>query len=73
MPRRATILVDEFDELFFAWDEAQVEAYLAYEAWRRHPGAEAYLVYRATQDRADAAEYALIGYAKRDTGGRELL
>jgi hypothetical protein len=35
---------------------AQMEADDAYEHWRRHPGAFAYAVYRAAQDRADAAQ-----------------
>jgi hypothetical protein len=35
---------------------AQVEANRAYEHWRDHPGALAYAVYRAAQDRADAAQ-----------------
>jgi uncharacterized protein YllA (UPF0747 family) len=35
---------------------AQVEANRAYEQWRHHPGAPAYAVYRAAQDRADAAQ-----------------
>jgi hypothetical protein len=35
---------------------AQVEANRAYEAWCDQPGARAYVVYRAAQDRADAAQ-----------------
>jgi hypothetical protein len=35
---------------------AQVEADEAYAHWRQHPGAVAYAVYRAAQDRADAAQ-----------------
>ena len=47
-----------YDCLWHAWDEAQHEADLAYAAWRRgEPGA--YAVYRAAQDRADAAQDAL--------------
>ena len=48
-----------FDRFWYAWDEAQVEAELAYEAWCREPGREAYVTYRAAQDRADAAQDAL--------------
>ena len=32
---------------------------LAYDAWCAYPGADSYLVYRAAEDRADAAEVAL--------------
>jgi hypothetical protein len=41
-----------------AWEsrDAQEEARLAYAAWSAHPGADAYAVYRAAQDRADAAQ-----------------
>jgi hypothetical protein len=45
-----------FEELNFVWREAQAEANLAYEASRRSPCLEAYAVYRAAQDRADAAQ-----------------
>jgi len=40
----------------WAWRDAQAEAALAYAAWCREPGAGAYAVYRAAQDRADAAQ-----------------
>ena len=43
-------------ELHDARLAAQVEADRAYEHWRDHPGAVAYAVYRAAQDRADAAQ-----------------
>jgi hypothetical protein len=36
--------------------EAQAEAELAYEAWCQLPGADGYTVFRAAQDRADAAQ-----------------
>jgi hypothetical protein len=45
-----------FEELNFVRREAQAEATLAYEAWRRSPCLEAYAVFRAAQDRADAAQ-----------------
>jgi hypothetical protein len=35
---------------------AQAQADEAYRHWREHPGAAAYAVYRAAQDRADAAQ-----------------
>jgi hypothetical protein len=46
-------------ELFALWSVARAEANLAYEAWCGSPGADAYAVYRAAEDRADAAETAL--------------
>jgi hypothetical protein len=47
------------DELFVMWSAARADANLAYEVWRRSPGRDAYAVYRAAEDRADAAESAL--------------
>jgi hypothetical protein len=47
------------DELFTMWSAARAEANLAYEVWCEMPGAESYSVYRAAEDRADAAEQAL--------------
>jgi hypothetical protein len=47
------------DRLWFAWDEAQLEADRAYEAWSLDGRTERYAVYRASQDRADAAQDAL--------------
>lgn len=49
------------DELFTVWSAARAEANLAYEAWCDLRGADAYSVYRAAEDRADAAEQALAG------------
>ena len=54
-----------FEELAFVRREAQAEADLAYDDWRRHPGAHGYFVYRASQDRADAAQDALAEWARR--------
>jgi hypothetical protein len=48
------------EELFALWSAARAEANLAYDAWRASPGAEAYAIYRAAEDRADAAEEALV-------------
>ena len=42
-------------ESAWAWRDAQAEAARAYEAWCRAPGPDGYAVYRAAQDRADAA------------------
>jgi hypothetical protein len=47
------------DELFVVWSAARADANLAYEAWCNRPGGDAYAVYRAAEDRADAAESAL--------------
>src|SRR5918997_1021539 len=46
----------ELDERHAVWGAARAEANLAYEAWRSAGGGEAYAVYRAAEDRADAAE-----------------
>ena len=51
-----------FYELQFVRREAQREADLAYQAWSRHPGRDGYAVYRAAQDRADAAQDELAAY-----------
>jgi hypothetical protein len=48
------------DQLFTVWSAARAEANLAYHAWCEAPGADAYAVYRAAEDRADAAEHALV-------------
>ena len=57
--RRAT----SFDAHWYAWDEAHGEAEIAYEAWQAQRGRTAYAVYRAAQDRADAAQDALAARA----------
>ena len=51
------------DELFTIWSAARAEANLAYDAWCDAPGSVAYVVYRAAEDRADAAEHALVASA----------
>jgi hypothetical protein len=48
------------DELFTVWSAARAEANLAYQAWCDAPGGDAYTVYRAAEDRAYAAEHALV-------------
>ena len=48
------------DQLFTVWSAARAEANLAYQAWCEAPGTDAYVVYRAAEDRADAAERALV-------------
>jgi hypothetical protein len=54
-----------FEELSFARREAQREADLAYATWASAPGEIAYTVYRAAQDRADAAQDQLAEWARR--------
>lgn len=49
------------DELFVLWSAARAEANIAYDAWCDAPGRLSYAVYRAAEDRADAAEIALSG------------
>ncbi len=44
------------EELSFVRREAQLEADLAYEDWRQLATRDSYAVYRAAQDRADAAQ-----------------
>lgn len=51
------------EELRFVRREAQAEANLAYEDWRVLPCGERYGVYRAAQDRADAAQDRLADWA----------
>jgi hypothetical protein len=47
-------------ERFAVWSAARAEANLAYDAWCATPGPAAYAVFRAAEDRADAAEDALL-------------
>jgi hypothetical protein len=49
-----------YDERFAIWSAARADANLAYDAWCGSPGSAAYAVYRAAEDRADAAEDALL-------------
>jgi hypothetical protein len=53
------------EELGFVRREAQAEANLAYEDWRRRSSRDAYTVYLAAQDRADAAQDELADYVLR--------
>jgi hypothetical protein len=57
-------LAQHHDELFAIWSAARAEANLAYQSWCEAPGAIAYAVYRAAEDRADAAEHALVAVAQ---------
>jgi len=56
---RAMTAAQRHDELFAIWSAARAEANLAYQAWCEVRGTVAYAVYRAAEDRADAAEQAL--------------
>jgi hypothetical protein len=47
------------EEVFVLWSAARAEANDAYDAWCDSPGCTAYAVYRAAEDRADAAEVEL--------------
>jgi hypothetical protein len=49
-------MVGHPDEVFVLWSAARAEANIAYDDWCACPGPEAYAVYRAAEDRADAAE-----------------
>jgi hypothetical protein len=54
------------DELLDCWRDAEDEAGCAYGRWRERPGSEAYAVYRAAADRADAAQRELAVSAPRN-------
>jgi hypothetical protein len=47
------------EELLLCWRDAEDEAACAYRLWRERPGADAFAVYRAAADRADAARATL--------------
>lgn len=55
------------EEFSFVRREAQTEANLAYEDWRHRPCSDAYAVYRAAQDRADAAQDDLANWVAHIT------
>ena len=59
--RFAPMTPRDHDELFVLWSAARAEANIAYDAWCGDPGRTSYAVYRAAEDRADAAEIALSG------------
>ena len=46
----------EWSPVLEAWRDAAEEAAAALRAWRAAPGADAYVAYRAAQDREDAAQ-----------------
>jgi hypothetical protein len=57
--RRAASLGPAFNAVFDAWCDAHEEAQDAYRVWLATKSAEAYAIYRAAQDREDAAQDAL--------------
>ena len=54
--RRDAALGPAFDAVHDAWSDAHEEAEAAYVAWRATQTAADYAVYRAAQDREDAAQ-----------------
>ena len=61
--REIVIASCEAEGLPAAWRAAHAEAAHALGAWRAWPGRESFAVYRAAQDRADAAQDALVAAA----------
>jgi hypothetical protein len=59
--RRAASLGPAFNAVYDAWSDAHEEAEIAYVSWRRSGDGDDYAVYRAAQDREDAAQDALAG------------
>jgi len=57
--RRAASLGPAFNAVYDAWSDAHEEAEAAYDAWLHTQRADDYAVYRAAQDREDAAQDAL--------------
>jgi hypothetical protein len=52
-------MTGQLEAVFALWGAARAEANEAYDAWCAAPGPDAYAVYRAAEDRADAAEVEL--------------
>jgi hypothetical protein len=52
------------ERLETTWHEATRAARSAWEHWKREPSADAYAVYRAFADQADAAQDALAARAR---------
>jgi hypothetical protein len=52
------------EEYSFVRREAQAEADVAYEHWRTHSTRDSYTIYRAAQDRADAAQDDLADWTR---------
>jgi hypothetical protein len=58
----AGAMFGRLEEIFVLWSAARAEANVAYDHWCASPGADAYAVYRAAEDRADAAEAELAQF-----------
>jgi hypothetical protein len=58
---RPAVTALQHAELYAVWSAAHAEANVALDEWRESPGPETYAVYRAAEDRADAAQDALAG------------
>lgn len=58
--REIVVICAHDDGLLAAWRSAHDEASHALDIWRTWPGAETFAAYRAAQDRADAAQDALV-------------
>jgi hypothetical protein len=58
--------VKVLEELTLSWRRAHVEAVAAYGEWRRAGDNTAYAIYRAAQDRADAAQDALSDHCRAE-------
>jgi hypothetical protein len=56
---------DAVDELLEAWRAARAEANAALARWRAGSGRTSFAVWRAAEDRADAAQDALAGRHRR--------
>ena len=54
--RRDASLGPDFNAVYDAWSDAHEEAEAAYGTWRSTQAGEDYTVYRAAQDREDAAQ-----------------
>ena len=61
--RGAASLGPSFNAVYDAWSDAHEEAEHAYVKWRANTGGDEYTVYRAAQDREDAAQDALAASA----------
>ena len=61
--RRAAALGPAFNAVYDAWSDAHEEAEHAYRGWLGSGAADDYSLYRAAQDREDAAQDALAATA----------
>ena len=57
--RRSAVRGPEWNELYDVWSDAHEDAEEAFRAWMLRGGRERYSLYRAAQDREDAAQDAL--------------